>query len=281
MKNKPFDSNRIWMISVFLILLPLLAFPREKIALAVLDFDAKNTDQANAEFVTDLLQTELFNTGSFKVVERQKVKKLIEEQHFQSSGMTDMDQAVEIGRLLNVQKIMIGTVTLLGSTYIINTRILDVQSAAVVLAEATECRGGEEELPNAIAQLATTISYKVGLEGSVIRVSANEIFMDLGNVDGVKLGQKFDVIRSGEVITDLEGRVIGATQEIIGTVLVSKIQDRFSVASVEGKKLEFRKGDLVRPSTEDEEYEVPEEPVKKKSSKKEENKGKADVPPIF
>ncbi|MBN1894473.1 hypothetical protein JW906_08255, partial [bacterium] len=162
MKKNRFHRGLKYPLLLLVILLPVIAFPREKIALAVLDFDAKNTDKANAEFVTDLLQTELFNTGSFKVVERQKVKKLIEEQHFQSSGMTDMDQAVEIGRLLNVQKIMIGTVTLLGSTYILNTRILDVQSAAVVLAEAAECRGGEEELPTAIAQLATTISYKVG-----------------------------------------------------------------------------------------------------------------------
>jgi hypothetical protein len=122
----------------------------------------------------------------------------------------------------------------------------------------------------------------VGLEGSIIRVSLNEIFMDLGSVDGVKLGQKFDVIRSGEVITDLEGRVIGATQENIGEVIVSKVQDRFSVASVAGKKVELRKGDLVRPSTEDEEYEIPEEPVKKKQAvKKEDKEESTDVPPIF
>lgn len=271
---------------LFCCFIPFCVFPREKIALAVLDFEGKNVDQSKAEAVTDLLRTELFNTGSFKVIERQKVRQIIEEQRFQSSGMTDTDRAVEIGRLLNVQKIMIGTVTQLGSTYIINTRIVDVQSAAVVLAEAVERRGGEEELPNAIAELATTISYKVGLEGSVIRLGSDEIFIDLGQVDGVKLGQKFTVIRHGDVITDLEGRVIGATNENIGFIIISKIQDRFSVATIVQSSVPFIKGDIVRPSTEEDDFssDVKDQPVKKvKATKKksENNKGTADVPPIF
>ena len=127
--------------SVFILLLQLLfsnAYTREKITMAVLDFEAKNMSQSSAEAVTDLLRTELFNTGHFKVVERQRIKKIIEEQRFQMSGITDANQAVEIGRILNVEKIMIGTVTLLGSTHIVNTRIVDVKTGLVVLAEAKE-----------------------------------------------------------------------------------------------------------------------------------------------
>ncbi len=225
-----------------------LAFPRDKIALAVLDFEGKNVEQSKAEAVTDLLRTELFNTGSFRVIERQKIKQIVDEQRFQSTGLTDTDRAVEIGRMLNVQKIMIGTVTRLGSSYIINTRIVDVQSAMVVLAEAVERRGGEEELPKAIAELATTISFKVGLEGAVIRVSPDEIYMDLGEADGVKLGQPFTVIRSGEVITDLEGRIIGNNQENIATVMITKVYDRFSIAAIEHKTMNIAKGDIVRPA---------------------------------
>lgn len=267
-----------------LCMVPLCLFSREKIALAVLDLEGKNVDQSKAEAVTDLLRTELFNTGSFKVIERQKVRQIIEEQRFQSSGMTDTDRAVEIGRLLNVQKIMIGTVTQLGSTCIINTRIVDVQSAAVVLAEAVERRGGEEELPSAIAELATTISFKVGLEGSIIRLGSDEVFIDLGQADGIKLGQKFAVIRHGDVITDLEGRVIGATNEDIGFIIVSKVQDRFSVASVVKHSVPFIKGDIVRPVNDMDNFDtdVQEPPKKVKTPKKKtDNKGTADVPPIF
>ena len=63
---------------VLLILFTTASSAREKIAIAVLDFEAKNINQQNAEAVADLLRTELFNTGSFKVVERAKIRKIIE-----------------------------------------------------------------------------------------------------------------------------------------------------------------------------------------------------------
>ncbi|MBN1782837.1 hypothetical protein JW948_16995 [bacterium] len=270
---------------------PFILSAREKVALAVLDFEGKNVEQANAEAVTDLLRTELFNTGSFRVIERQKIRQIIQEQNFQATGVTSTDKAVEIGRILNVQKIMVGTVTRLGSTYIINTRIVDVQSGAVVLAEAIERRGGEEELPKAIAELATTISFKVGLEGSIIRVGNDEIFMDLGQADGIRLGQKFDVIRLGEVITDLEGRIIGTTNDVIGMIFTTKIQDRFSVASVLKEDSPFRKGDIVRPSQDQEavpdppkktqEVKKTQPPVKKEPKKEDNGDLPSDIPPIF
>lgn len=126
-------------------LLAVTAFSREKVTVAVLDFEPKNVTSQSAEAITDLLRTELFNTGCFKVVERQRIQKILEEQRFQSTGVTDADQAAQIGRLLNVKKIMIGTMTLLGGTHILNTRIVDVQSGQVELAEAVESRGGDEK----------------------------------------------------------------------------------------------------------------------------------------
>ncbi|NQT24505.1 penicillin-binding protein activator LpoB, partial [candidate division KSB1 bacterium] len=58
---------RIAVVLIFLIfILTTVSTAREKIAIAVLDFEAKNVNQQNAEAVADLLRTELFNTGSFK-----------------------------------------------------------------------------------------------------------------------------------------------------------------------------------------------------------------------
>jgi TolB-like protein len=276
-------------ILLFIILFPFQTFSREKITVAVLDFEAKNVAQSSTEAVTDLLRTELFNTGHFKVIERQKIKKIVEEQRFQMSGLTDSDQVVEIGRLLNVQKIMIGTVTRLGDTHIINTRIVDVRSGLVVLAEAVESRGGEEMLPGAIAELAMTISYKVGLEGSVIRLGEDEVYIDLGKVDGIKLGQRFEVLRLGEPITDLEGHIIGMSDETIGTVAITKVQDRFAIAGIEDQSSNFKKGDKVKPILEEtKSVIIKSEPKPKPKPKKQKKKKQTveedeqpDIPAIF
>lgn len=265
-------------------------FSGGKITVAVLDFEGKNVPQENAEALTDLLRTELFNTGRFTVIERQKIQKIIEEQKFQMSGLTDADQVAQIGKLLNVKKIMIGTITKLGGTYIINTRIVDVQSGQVELAEAVESKGGEELLPNAVTELALKVSYKVGLEGSIIRIAGEVLFIDLGGADGIDTGQVFSVIRQGEAITDLEGRVIGTNTETIGSIMITKVADRFSEAAVKKSNTPFRKGDKVKPG-EDENFKsrktvkraVQSEPPKQKpkSEQTPSNQKQPDVPPTF
>ena len=263
------------------------ALARDKITVAVLDFEPKNVELQSAEAITDLLRTELFNAGRFMVVERQKIQKILEEQKLQMSGVTDTDQAAQIGRILNVKKIMIGTVNRLGGTHIINTRIVDVQSGLVELAEAIESRGGEENLPEAITELALKISTKVGLEGSIIRITEGTVYIDIGGADGVKTGQEFCVIRAGEAITDLDGRVIGARNEIIGILTISKVEDRFSEAPAPEEGTALRKGDKVKPSDGTELQEsgraarkpAPKVKREQKPSGKEEDK--VDVPPTF
>jgi TolB-like protein len=264
-----------------------IAAAREKITVAVLDFEPKNVERESAEAITDLLRTELFNTGRFMVVERQKIQKILEEQKFQMSGLTDTDQAAQIGRLLNVKKIMIGTVNRLGGTHIINTRIVDVQSGLVELAEAVESRGGEENLPGAITELALKVSSKAGLEGSIVRIADGTAYIDIGGADGVKPGQQFGVIRAGEAVTDLDGRVIGARNEIMGFLTVSRVEDRFSEAPVKEEETAFRKGDKVRPAEGLEFLESRRGPGKSAQKPKKslnpsgQEEEKVDVPPTF
>jgi TolB-like protein len=283
---------RFCYLSVFLSLLLILplaqGFSKDKITVAVLDFEAKNISKESAEAVTDLLRTELFNTGRFKVVEREKIRRIIDEHSFQSSGMTDSDRAVEIGRLLNAEKIMVGTVTKLGNTRLINTRMVDVQSGLVVLAESVKSMGGEDQLPTAITELAMSIAFKVGLEGAIIRIEGEQVFMDLGKGDGVNVGQVFRVLRPGEAIADLEGRIIGTQNELIGAVKVTKVQDRFCIAEISEKNRPLQRGDMVKP-VEGEDWRkyftAKKEDEKKRddktSDKKEDDKKKPDVPVVF
>jgi TolB-like protein len=275
------------------LLLASVAAAREKITVAVLDFEPKNIERESAEAITDLLRTELFNTGRFMVVERQKIQKILEEQKFQMSGLTDTDQAAQIGRLLNVKKIMIGSITRLGNTQILNTRILDVQSGVVELAEAVECKGDEENLPAAVTELSLKVSYKIGLEGSIIRITGEVLYIDLGAADGVKVGDVFSVIRTGETVTDLEGRVIGTNSEAIGSLMITKAQDRFSEAAVKEGSRAFQRGDKVKPEEEGARYAEPGREVKKETRKDAPREKKAkreqapsdqktiNVPPVF
>jgi len=56
----------------FLILTSLLIAQKSKINIAVLDLDATNINEEDARFLSDRLRIELFDAGTFNVLERDK-----------------------------------------------------------------------------------------------------------------------------------------------------------------------------------------------------------------
>jgi curli biogenesis system outer membrane secretion channel CsgG len=58
-----------------------------------------------------LLSNELSNTGSFQVVERQKLQSVMEEQNLMASGRAKLSEAAQIGKLTGAEYLVTGTVT--------------------------------------------------------------------------------------------------------------------------------------------------------------------------
>ncbi|HNY91496.1 MAG TPA: CsgG/HfaB family protein [bacterium] len=265
---------------------PLLSQSRPTIA--VLTLEAKNVGQETADAVADILSTELFNSQRFKVIERQAILRILEEQKLQMTGVTDMGKAVEIGKILNVEKILIGSVSRLGESYIINTRLVDVKTAALEVAQNVTSKRGEEGLTGAITDLVEKLSEKVQVEGSIIRIKGEVILVDLGVNHGMSENQEVRVVRLGDVVTDLGGTVIGQAEDLIGSLVLTAVKGDYSEARIGVAKTPFRVGDKVRIASgriEIEPVKPPEEkPVTKKSDKPKKNAdpGQAvSTPPVF
>jgi curli biogenesis system outer membrane secretion channel CsgG len=86
---------------------------QEKPRVAVLAFENKTSwwQEALGSAAADHLTTQLVNAGKFSVIEREMIDRIIEEQGFQTSGMIDPDDVVEIGRLAGVDYMLMGSVT--------------------------------------------------------------------------------------------------------------------------------------------------------------------------
>ncbi len=63
---------------------------------------------------TDVLMKFLFDSGQFRLIEREKVAKMLEEQKFQQSGAVSPQTAVQAGKILGVDLVVIGAVTNFG-----------------------------------------------------------------------------------------------------------------------------------------------------------------------
>jgi curli biogenesis system outer membrane secretion channel CsgG len=96
--------------------------PKEKRRIAVLDFDFSSLSDtsflsgvyagnAASKGVSNLLTNELFKTGQFIVIERSRIDAVLAEQNLGASGRVEPTTAAQIGRVLGVDAVLIGSVT--------------------------------------------------------------------------------------------------------------------------------------------------------------------------
>jgi len=97
---------------------------------AILDFEARNVDQAAASTLSDRLATELGNTGAIILVERKQLEKIMEEQGLQQSGCVSDECVAQVGELLGVQFMVSGSINLLGKTYTVDIKMFSVETGA-------------------------------------------------------------------------------------------------------------------------------------------------------
>ena len=62
-----------------------------KTNIAVIDLDPTSISNNESQFLSDRLRTELFETGKFQVVEREKMNAILDEQGFQQTGCTSVE----------------------------------------------------------------------------------------------------------------------------------------------------------------------------------------------
>jgi curli biogenesis system outer membrane secretion channel CsgG len=92
---------------------------------AVLDFDygtvrtsvqaVFGTDVDLGKGITQMLVTNLVKDGTYSVIERVTMDKILGEQNFSNSNRADASSAAKIGKLLGVDAIIVGTITEFGN----------------------------------------------------------------------------------------------------------------------------------------------------------------------
>ena len=100
------------------------AAPRKK-RVAIFDFDyATVHSNVSALFgqdvdigkgISDLLVTYLVKDGSYSVIERKALDKIMAEQNFSNSDRANPNSAAKIGKLLGVDAIIVGSITQFGN----------------------------------------------------------------------------------------------------------------------------------------------------------------------
>lgn len=123
--------------------------------------EAREVSAMEAATVADFLRTELINSQVFVVLERSNMAKVLAEQRFQQTGCTTTECAVQMGKILNVQSMLVGSFSKALNMYYINARLVDVESGAAVVAE-TVSFSTESDLYPKVKELVDKIVSKIG-----------------------------------------------------------------------------------------------------------------------
>lgn len=146
---------------VFIILLVLTAnlYSQEKLNIAVLDLNGTSLPHSDIKLISARLRSELFNTKKYAIIEREKMKNILDEQGFQMSGCTSDECVIEAGKMLGVQQIVAGDVGKIGKLFTINIRMIDIQSGKIVKTATNDTKGSVEEfLTESIRKVALDLA---------------------------------------------------------------------------------------------------------------------------
>jgi TolB-like protein len=150
-------------ISLLLLFISVPLFSQgAKLNIAVSDLAGQGIDQSSTAIISDRLRTSLFKEGGFNVLERNAMQDILKEQGFQQSGCTSDACAVEIGQLLGVSYIIVGTVGKLGHLFTIDIRMIEVATAKIAYSESVDCDCPiEKVLTSSIVSIAKKITENV------------------------------------------------------------------------------------------------------------------------
>jgi TolB-like protein len=134
----------------------------KQVSLAVLEFQDSNEvakKEGDAAAFSSMLMTGLAKAAHFKVVERSIIEKAIQELKFQNTGITDQENAKQLGKLINADCLVYGNVARLNELIVINVRAVDVKTGELVLTDELRTKS-KEDIPGLIDQLSKKIASK-------------------------------------------------------------------------------------------------------------------------
>ncbi len=221
---------------------------QDKKRVAVLDFEYQTVRQyvydvfgSNVDIgkgIANMLVTDLVRNGTYSVIERQALDKILSEQNFQTSGRADPSTAAQLGKLLGVDAVIIGAITQFGrddkkigigaapkigpvkiggigkseskATVVLDARIIDVQTGeilAVATGKGESKRGGAKffaggtPLGSGGIDMSSS-NFQSTIIGEATRAAANQLLEEVTAASTKIVARKVEI---AALVADVSG----------------------------------------------------------------------------
>jgi TolB-like protein len=135
----------------------------KKVSTAILTLkNADGVTKDQASLITDYLRTALYNTGKLDIMERERMQEILKEHNMASSEMCADESSciIEMGQILGVRQLVSGSIGKVGSIFLINLRVIDIQTARVIKVISKHMN----DIDIVIANLPTMCTELLGVE---------------------------------------------------------------------------------------------------------------------
>ncbi len=134
---------------IFLGLLFIIQIASGQSKVAVLDASLGEGVHPNASaIVADTINEQFVKSADFIAIDRAYISSIQEEMKFQLSGDVNTDDIKELGITFGAKYLCIANVSLLGSTYTVSARLIEVETAQVIIQESARLQGQIDVLFN-------------------------------------------------------------------------------------------------------------------------------------
>jgi hypothetical protein len=123
---------RKFIFLLMFLFLPVLAYAEnhQKISIAIMEFHANNTKESFGNACLDILSEKLFGSKLFTLMEKSQMDRIARLNGFTEFNIIDPEQIAKLGRILKVDKMLVGSITYLDS-YIIDVKIFNAANGEI------------------------------------------------------------------------------------------------------------------------------------------------------
>ncbi len=113
--------------------------------LVVYDLDASEQYKPAALIFSEALREEIFKLRKFTLVNREDLDQVLKEMALQQTGLIDEKEAVKTGKGLAANQVVTGRMGLLGKTFVLQAKRIDVETFATLGLASTKFIQGHED----------------------------------------------------------------------------------------------------------------------------------------
>jgi curli biogenesis system outer membrane secretion channel CsgG len=243
--------------------LPPLKGPKKSIG--VVGFEEKPASAGDidlGETIADMITAGLIETDRFIVVERSKIRDLIQQQDLAASGKIAKTMGESIEKLLPSQIGVSGTLTQVAAEetpaeetpkpvtedalFTVTLRIFETGSAQVLFSTSFDTPTPIDAIVKQAVHVIALEAANIPWRGSIVLVQRGDVYINCGKREGIAPGQQFVVHSKGnELLDPITGELLGVQQETLGKISVVDVRDKYSIAKVEDGE-RFHRGDELR-----------------------------------